>query len=286
MSLTIDLHAKLDGERIGSLCIEGEVFPEAVIWGGQVYLRFEPDRVVYAAMQSEASSDTRYFMTEVVSLDHEQAAPRLYEPSEVDAIVERACGATDKALGASIARANEWQAMYEKLADGIGYANHAEGQAGVEVAPPETIIEAFKRLEREASLVSPEWACGTTEDRWQEIARQAFDAYNETGPTPWVTFDGRPVPRWPDLNDAVRTKWVAAARSLVADMERRMRSAVIASEEAQRANRVDGPVFNSGRSEGRSDVAASLRRVLDPGDINHWNIDGLLNEVRRLKGGA
>ncbi|MCC6178834.1 MAG: hypothetical protein WAZ94_15140 [Phycisphaerales bacterium] len=286
MSLTIDFHAKLDGERIGSVCIAGEEFPEAVIWGGQVYLRFEPNRVAFAAMQSEPSSDTRYFLAEVISVDHESLAPRLYEPSEVDAIVERACNATDRALGAAIARSNEWQGMYEKLCEGIGYANHAEGQAGVEVAPPETIIEAFKRLEREAAEVSPEWAWGTTEDRWQEIARQAFDAYNETGHTPWVTFDGRPVPRWPDLNDAVRAKWVEAARSLVSDMERRMRSAVIALEEARRANVVDGPIFNSGRMEGRSDVAASLRRVLDPADVNHWSIDGLLNEVRRLKGGA
>lgn len=108
MSLAIDLYAENDGERIGAVRIEGAVFPEAVIWGGQVY----------SAMQSEAASAPRYLMTEVVSIDHEQAVPRLYEPSEVDAIVERACGATDEALGASIARANEWQARYERLASG------------------------------------------------------------------------------------------------------------------------------------------------------------------------
>lgn len=223
MSLTIDLYAKLDGERVGSLCVAGEEFPEAVIWGGQIYLRWSAAHA--------GGRGPRYFLVEVLSLDHEQTAPRLYEPSEVDAIVERACDATDRAL----AHANKWQLMYEKLAEGIGYANHAEGQAGVDVAPPETIIEAFKQLEREAARVSPEWAWGTTEDRWQDIARAAFNAYNETGPTPWVTFDGRPVPRWPDLNDAVRAKWVEAARSLVSDMERRMRSAVVALEEAQRA---------------------------------------------------
>lgn len=44
-----------------------------------------------------------------------------------------------------------------------------------------------------------------------EVAKRMFNAYNEAGPTPWVTFDGRPVPKWEDLNDSVRAKWEAAA---------------------------------------------------------------------------
>jgi hypothetical protein len=43
------------------------------------------------------------------------------------------------------------------------------------------------------------------------IAEQLFNAYNEQGPNPWKTFDGRDVPRWPDLTDQVREKWKAAA---------------------------------------------------------------------------
>lgn len=43
-------------------------------------------------------------------------------------------------------------------------------------------------------------------------AEQMFMAYNAQGPNPWQTFDGRPVPRWPELNDQVRLKWIAAAR--------------------------------------------------------------------------
>lgn len=46
----------------------------------------------------------------------------------------------------------------------------------------------------------------------EELAQAMFNAYNEAGPTPWLTFDGRSVPRWAELNDAVRGKWVAAAR--------------------------------------------------------------------------
>lgn len=44
-------------------------------------------------------------------------------------------------------------------------------------------------------------------------AQQMFEAYNAQGPNPWKTFDGREVPRWPELSDQVRGKWVAAAKS-------------------------------------------------------------------------
>ncbi len=43
------------------------------------------------------------------------------------------------------------------------------------------------------------------------LAIAMFAAYNEAGPTPWKTWDGKDVPRWGDLNDAVRAKWEAAA---------------------------------------------------------------------------
>lgn len=43
-------------------------------------------------------------------------------------------------------------------------------------------------------------------------ARRAYDAYNEAGPAEkrWLTWDGRPVPRWPDLPETIREKWRAA----------------------------------------------------------------------------
>jgi len=46
--------------------------------------------------------------------------------------------------------------------------------------------------------------------------------------------------------------------------------------------RTDGPIYNSGRHEGRADMCAELRRILDPEDTNHWNGDGLLARVRLL----
>ena len=44
----------------------------------------------------------------------------------------------------------------------------------------------------------------------------------------------------------------------------------------------DGPVYNAGRLEGRADVIVAVRQIVDPEDVYHWNIDGVLKEVRRL----
>lgn len=46
---------------------------------------------------------------------------------------------------------------------------------------------------------------------YESMAHAMFDAYNEQGPNPWKTHDGRAVPRWQELNDQVRGKWEAAA---------------------------------------------------------------------------
>lgn len=45
------------------------------------------------------------------------------------------------------------------------------------------------------------------------MAKAMFDAYNEQSPNPWKTFDGRDVPRWEQLGEQVRLKWVAAANA-------------------------------------------------------------------------
>jgi hypothetical protein len=46
-------------------------------------------------------------------------------------------------------------------------------------------------------------------------ARTLFAAYNEQGPNPWKTWDGKDVPRWDDLNAQVQAKWVAVAVAAV-----------------------------------------------------------------------
>jgi hypothetical protein len=47
--------------------------------------------------------------------------------------------------------------------------------------------------------------------------------------------------------------------------------------------KVDGEVYNLGRAEGASDVAAMLRSILDPSDEQKLNLDGLLNLVSCYK---
>lgn len=37
------------------------------------------------------------------------------------------------------------------------------------------------------------------------------------------------------------------------------------------------------RAEGRSDVAVKLRQIVDPKDINYYNLDGSLNHIQKMK---
>lgn len=52
-------------------------------------------------------------------------------------------------------------------------------------------------------------------DAVEKTATALFNAYNDQGPNPWQTFDGRPVPKWPELTDQVRAKWRAVAERVV-----------------------------------------------------------------------
>lgn len=45
----------------------------------------------------------------------------------------------------------------------------------------------------------------------EHLAERMFNAYNAQGPNPWKTWDGKDVPKWPELSDQVRAKWIAAA---------------------------------------------------------------------------
>jgi hypothetical protein len=55
---------------------------------------------------------------------------------------------------------------------------------------------------------NPEGMSETLERR----ARRMFEAFQAEGPTPWREWDGKHVPPWEDLGEAVRGKWRAAAR--------------------------------------------------------------------------
>lgn len=61
----------------------------------------------------------------------------------------------------------------------------------------------------------------TNDQGIEDMAIKLFEAYNDEGPNPWKTFDGRQVPYWPELSDQVRAKWRASARKAVAILDRR-----------------------------------------------------------------
>ena len=44
----------------------------------------------------------------------------------------------------------------------------------------------------------------------------------------------------------------------------------------------DSETYNAGRSEGNADVAAELRKIIDPEDKKHLNLSGLLKEIELL----
>lgn len=48
----------------------------------------------------------------------------------------------------------------------------------------------------------------------------AFEAYNES--KGGVTYDGKPIPPWSDVGDAVRTGWEHAARSVIMAYDTRL----------------------------------------------------------------
>lgn len=52
----------------------------------------------------------------------------------------------------------------------------------------------------------------------EDLAKKMFDAYNEQGPNPWKTFDGRDVPRWEQLGGQVVSKWIAAAEAAMNEL--------------------------------------------------------------------
>lgn len=85
---------------------------------------------------------------------------------------------------------------------GMGFENH---EAVTSTRALRSMLSALQ-----AQVVKPRAL--SSEER-EAVSRKAFDAYNEQGPNPWKTWDGKDVPRWEQLNDQVRAKWHAAAKT-------------------------------------------------------------------------
>lgn len=91
----------------------------------------------------------------------------------------------------------------QELLDGLQYGHKAE-MDGERIDTPVTV--ALLLLLCRKILRSNEAS------ELADAARRTYEAYNSAGPreTAWKTWDGRPVPKWPDLPEAIREKWRAA----------------------------------------------------------------------------
>lgn len=54
----------------------------------------------------------------------------------------------------------------------------------------------------------------------EQKAERAYNAYNETSEKPWLSWDGKPVPRWGDLEltesgRIVQRKWIASTMAVL-----------------------------------------------------------------------
>jgi len=52
----------------------------------------------------------------------------------------------------------------------------------------------------------------------QKLGRAAYDAY--CGARGWNSFDGKPLPKWPEVKPEIQEAWCIAAEAVVAAIER------------------------------------------------------------------
>lgn len=63
------------------------------------------------------------------------------------------------------------------------------------------------------TLSADQWAIG--------YGKTAYEAYGRDAD--WKTYDGRPMPTWDDLTEAVRGHWIAAALAVESEAHERNR---------------------------------------------------------------
>lgn len=78
-------------------------------------------------------------------------------------------------------------------------------------------VEVFKILS-DSVEEAPELQLIAQVEAELAMAESLFNAYNGQEPNPWKAWDGKPVPRWPELDALphgaqVKAKWIAVARA-------------------------------------------------------------------------
>lgn len=197
----------------------GMMLPELLSWGGRIWKR---------------GADSVFRLASIWVPDREEFASSIFDEEDVEAMRIREAKI---AIGNAITSATE---IATKVAEEVGTVGERFGRDGSPQG--DAWRDAMKqgwwiaciKIIQALNGDGPARFSDQKIDRipieqhvdWARIACFAFEAYNSVGEKAWMTFDGRPVPRWPALNDEVREKWTAAVKAVVLDEQRRKMEAV------------------------------------------------------------
>lgn len=185
----------------------GMMLPELLSWGGRIWKR---------------GADSVFRLASIWVPDREEFASSMFDEEDIEAMRIRE---TKQAIANAKLSATEIATKVAEEVHGLDVSHSDSMQFGWWIACVK-IIQAingdsakFADRKLDAIPIDPKID-------WARIACFAFEAYNSVGEKAWMTFDGRPVPRWPALNDEVREKWTAAVKAVVLDEQRRKMEAV------------------------------------------------------------
>lgn len=138
----------------------------------QQYYGSREGKVLQIAVDDTADTDLEWLQQRLA----EAATTTI---GQLETLVENLVEERDEAR-AEVERLRGWQ---ESIADGTGYILRAEGQGGYEAADPETIIAAWRRLEREADAAANAYQRGAEAMREAAATQLAcyFPKHNPTG---------------------------------------------------------------------------------------------------------
>lgn len=191
------------------------MLPTLLAWGGHVWKRSEGDVFRIASIWVP---------------DREEFTSAILDEEDVEAMrVQEAFKAANEARKIAM----EIATLVAEEVHGLDVSHSESMQHGWWIACTK-ILEALGSATPRFSDKRIEQVLIDSRLDWARIGCAAFDAYNAAGATPWKTFDGRDVPRWPALTDAVREKWTAAVKALVLDEQRRKMEAINECETAIR----------------------------------------------------
>jgi hypothetical protein len=190
----------------------GMMLPELLSWGGRIWKR---------------CADSVFRLASVWVPDREEFASSIFDEEDIEAMrIQEAKRAIATARLSATEIATKVAEEVATAGERFDFGPHRDAmKQGWWVACIKIITEingdAPKFSDQQVDRIAIEQHID-----WARIACFAFEAYNSVGEKAWMTFDGRPVPRWPALNDEVREKWTAAVKACVLDEQRRKMEAV------------------------------------------------------------